>query len=83
MKEGEIHKASHFAEKDFYMKLVNRLKIAAEVLIGLWGAFMLYRQVDEMIGGDFNLFSLAIPLISLFIFLIFYGFLMWGAWKIP
>jgi len=52
------------------------LKIAAEILTGLWIAFMLYPQMDETTNGYSSLFNL-------FIFLIFYGFLMWGAWKKP
>jgi len=62
------------------MKLANRLKIAAEILTGLWIVFMLYHQIDKIPNGDFSLFLF---LLNLFIFLIFYGFLMWGAWKMP
>lgn len=62
------------------MKLVSRLKIAAEILTGLWIVFMLYHQIARTINGDFRL---SIFVINLFCFLIFYGFLMWGAWKIP
>lgn len=62
------------------MKLATGLKIAAEILTGLWIVFMLYQQLDKMPNGDFSLFLF---LLNLFIFLIFYGFLMWGAWKMP
>ncbi len=62
------------------MKLANRLKIAAEVVTGLWLVFMLYHQMDEMPNGGFSLFLF---LLNLFITLGLYGLLMCGAWKIP